>query len=182
MEKQTTSKKKMKKIKQETFLPISPIRDIDINEKKYSALYITFFIIVCALLLVCVISMIVAIQIWWVWLLDVCIYGYCFWACYCQFKKVKNEQVYTIYQNCIVIKSLLIDTIIKFEDICEVAPYKTLMDKLTNRTNHSIAIYLDPKRKQKVVIGFIEEDLQNLSDEIKALSEKFQQDNIKAEE
>ncbi len=164
-----TKQKKNKKAQQ--IVPEEKIRNVQINKNQYFALYISILTIACTILFVAVVFMMTHIHVWWVWILDLCLLGFCVWRSVDQCQKVEEQQIYTIHSNCIVIKSLMLDTIVPLDSVCDVTINKTLFNKINKSKSHSIAIWLDEKHKHKVVIGFISEDLEQLSNEIMRLAE-----------
>lgn len=164
--------KKNKKHKKEKFIPTDKIKNIKINTKKYLTTYIIFMICSCSILLAMVISMMILIPIWWVWLIDLTLLAFCLWRAVRLCLDVKNQSIYTLYSNCIVVQSLILYTVVELKDICDVTPCPTHKEKNNNISAHSIAIYLAPKHKNKVVIGFIDEDVNLLCEQIIALATK----------
>lgn len=172
--KQSTEEIKQKKNKKaQPIIPAEKIRNVQINKNQYFSLYIFILTIACTGLFVAVVFMMTHIHVWWVWILDLCLLGFCVWRSVVQCQKVEEQQVYTIYSNCIVIKSLILDTIVPLNSVYDVTINKTVFNKINKSKSHSIAIWLDEKHRDKVVIGFISEDLEQLSAEIMRLSEDY---------
>lgn len=165
-------KKKKQKQKQEKIVPTDKIRNIQIKKKQYFVTYLTVLALACTLLLGMIIFLMTQIRVWWIWLIDLSLLGFCIWRCVHLCVRVNNQSIYTIYSNCIVIRSMMLDTVIENKNIYDVAPFRNWADKLNKKPAHSIAIYLDPKHKDKVVIGFLDEDLTTLSNEILTVANK----------
>lgn len=171
-EKTVKKQETRKKQKPQKIVPTDKIRNIQIKKKQYFATYLTVLAIACTLLLGMVIFLMTQIRVWWVWLIDLSLLGFCIWRCVHLCVRVNNQSIYTIYSNCIVIRSMMLDTVIENKNIYDVAPFRNWADKLNKKPAHSIAIYLAPKHKDKVVIGFLDEDLTALSNEILAVANK----------
>ena len=165
-------KKKKQRQKQEKIVPTDKIRNIQIKKKQYFVTYLTVLALACTLLLGMIIFLMTQIRAWWIWLIDLSLLGFCIWRCVHLCVRVNNQSIYTIYSNCIVIRSMMLDTVIENKNIYDVAPFRNWVDKLNKKPAHSIAIYLDPKHKDKVVIGFLDEDLTTLSNEILTVANK----------
>lgn len=169
-----------KKIKQkkEKFLPGEKIKDIEIDTKSYKQFSLIVLLISDIMLFAVLLVMLCLVHNWWICLIFVLLFGLCIWWSVNQLCRAKYQKVYALYDNCIVVKSIVVYAIIKLEDICDVEPCRSLRDKLHKADAHALAFYLSPRHKNKIVIGFINEDLNALTEQIKDLSKQAKQKQL----
>lgn len=169
-----------KKIKQkkEKFLPGEKIKDIEIDLKSYKQFSLIVLLISDIMLFAVLLVMLCLVHNWWICLIFVLLFGLCVWWSVDQLCKAKYQKVYALHDNCIVVKSIVVYAIIKLEDICDVEPCHSLRDKLHKTDAHALAFYLSPKHKNKIVIGFINEDLNALTEQIKELIKQAKQKKL----
>lgn len=158
------AKKKGRKEKNKKIEPDEFVKAIQINKRQYLATYITFLSIACFILLFMVVTMMILIPVWWVQLIDLTLLGFCIWRCVHLCLRVNKQEIYTLYGNCLVVQSIMVDTIIPLKDVYSATPYENLADKLRKKGAHCIRLNLSKNHKNYVVIGFIEEDLQQICD------------------
>lgn len=156
------AKKKSKQEKRKKIEPDEFVKAIKINKNRYLATYITLLSIACFVLLFMVVTMMVLIPVWWVQLIDLAVLGFCIWRCVHLCLRVNKQDIYTLYGNCLVVQSIMVDTIIPLKDVYSATPYENLADKLRKNGAHCIRLNLSQHHKDYVVIGFIEEDLQQI--------------------
>lgn len=170
-----TKASKKSKQKKEKFLPGEKIKDIAIDAKSYKSFSLIVLLISNILLFVVLLVMLCLVHNGWICFAFVCLFGLCVWWSICQLCKAKYQKVYALYDNCIVVKSIVVYAIIKFKDVCDVEPCLSLRDKVHKTAPHGLAFYLSPNHKTKIIIGFIDEDLTALSSQIKTLVEQTKQ-------
>lgn len=177
------AKKKRKQEKKAKIEPDEFVKNLQINKKQYFATYLTFLISACSILLIMVITMMVLIPVWWVQLIDLAVLGFCIWRCVHLCLRVNKQEIYSLYANCLIVQSIMVDTIVPLKDVYSATPYSSWIDKLRKKGPHCIRLNLSQKHKNYVVIGYIEEDLQPICDQIllnaKACREN---ENAKAEQ
>lgn len=177
------AKKKRKKEKRAKIEPDEFVKHLQINKKQYLAAYITFLSVACSILLFMVVTMMVLIPIWWVQLIDLAVLGYCIWRCVHLCLRVNRQEIYTLYGNCLIVQSIMVDTIIPLKNVYSAEPYTSWAGKLFKKGPHCIRLNLSEKHKNYVVIGFIEEDLQPVCDQIMANAENCRKiEKAKAEQ
>ena len=162
------TKRKRKKEQRAKIEPDEFMKNLQINKKQYFVTYLTFLIVACSILLIMVVTMMVLIPVWWVQLIDLAVLGFCIWRCVYLCLRVNKQEIYTLYGNCLVVQSIMVDTIIPLKDVYSATPYTSWIDKLRKKGPHCIKMNLSQKHKNYVVIGFIEEDLQPICDKILA--------------
>lgn len=160
------AKRKRKKQQRAKIEPDEFVKNLQINKKQYFATYLTFLIVACSILLIMVVTMMVLIPVWWVQLIDLAVLGFCIWRCVHLCLRVNKQEIYTLYGNCLVVQSIMVDTIIPLKDVYSATPHASWIDKLRKKGPHCIKMNLSQKHKNYVVIGYIEEDLQPICDQI----------------
>ena len=176
------AKKKRIKEKRAKIEPDEFVKFLQINKKQYLASYITYLSIACFVLLFMVVTMMILIPVWWVQLIDLTLLGFCIWRCVHLCLRVNKQDIYTLYGNCLVVQSIMVDTIVPLKDVYSATPYSNWIDKLRKKGPHCIRLNLSQKHKNYVVIGYIEEDLQPICDQIMANANICRQnEKIKAE-
>ncbi len=173
------AKKKRKQEKKAKIEPDEFVKNLQINKKQYFATYLTFLISACSILLIMVITMMVLIPVWWVQLIDLAVLGFCIWRCVHLCLRVNKQEIYSLYANCLIVQSIMVDTIVPLKDVYSATPYSSWIDKLRKKGPHCIRLNLSQKHKNYVVIGYIEEDLQPICDQI-LLNAKVCRENEKA--
>lgn len=176
------AKKKRIKEKHAKIEPDEFVKFLQINKKQYLASYITYLSIACFVLLFMLVTMMILIPVWWVQLIDLTLLGFCIWRCVHLCLRVNKQDIYTLYGNCLVVQSIMVDTIVPLKDVYSATPYSNWIDKLRKKGPHCIRLNLSQKHKNYVVIGYIEEDLQPICDQIMANANICRQnEKIKAE-
>lgn len=179
----TKNKSKTKNIKvpkqeKEKFLPGEKLKDIEIDTKSYKRFSLIVLLISNIMLFAVLLVMLCLVHNWWICLIFVVLFALCVWWSISQLCRSKYQKVYALHDNCIVIKSIVVYAIIKFEDICDVEPCRSLRDKLHKTEAHGLAFYMSPRHKNKIVIGFINEDLNALTEQIKNLTKQAKQKQL----
>ena len=160
------AKKKRKQEKKAKIEPDEFVKNLQINKKQYFATYLIFLILACSILLIMVITMMVLIPVWWVQLIDLAVLGFCIWRCVHLCLRVNKQEIYSLYTNYLIVQSIMVDTIVPLKDVYSATPYSSWIDKLRKKGPHCIRLNLSQKHKNYVVIGYIEEDLQPICDQI----------------
>ena len=160
------------KTKQEELQPGNYIKEIEIDEHQHLFWLAILLILSNILLLFAVIYLVVEFMKWYIWLLDICILVYCIIQSVRTYKNSSKIRIYSLYDNCLVIKSLLYDTTIDLSQIFEVKPKRTLFDKLANKGTRSIEILIKSKSRDKIILRYINEDINKLCQQILDLANK----------
>ena len=123
------------KNKQEEFKIGKFIREIEIDEHQHLFWLGVFLILANIFLLFAVIYLVVQFMKWYIWILDICILVFCIVQSVRTYKNAKKIRVYAIHENCLIIKSLMYDTVIDLAQVFEVKRKKTLYDWLSKRVS-----------------------------------------------
>ena len=102
---------------------------------------------------------------WYIYLLDIIIVGFCIYRSVVCIKLAKKNHGYTLYSNALAVNSLWYDTTVDISKVYKVVPKKTLLDKMTKRTN-SLEIYFKDGGYYKIKLYHISEDIGELISEI----------------
>lgn len=134
------------------------INDIDISLHHQKAMLITFLVLANLLLVVSLIVLIVLINTWYVWLIAVlALAGCCVYSVF-TYLKGRYSHNYTLYENYLVIKSMMFDANIETRKIVDVKIKRTFFDRLFRLKTFSIVVYYQAFIINKVTLFFVKED------------------------
>ena len=154
------------KTKREELVPGKLIKEITIDEHQHLFWLAVLLILSNILLLFAVIYLVIQFMKWYIWLIDICVLVYCIVQSVRTYKNSSKIRVYLLYNNCLVVKSLLYDTAIDLSQVFEVKPKRTLMDKLAKKDTGSIEIFIKSKSRDKIILRYINEDIDKLCQQI----------------
>ena len=152
--------------KREELVPGKLIKEITIDEHQHLFWLAVLLILSNILLLFAVIYLVIQFMKWYIWLIDICVLVYCIVQSVRTYKNSSKIRVYLLYNNCLVVKSLLYDTAIDLSQVFEVKPKRTLMDKLAKKDTGSIEIFIKSKSRDKIILRYINEDIDKLCQQI----------------
>ncbi len=154
------------KNKQEEFKIGKFIREIEIDEHQHLFWLGVFLILANIFLLFAVIYLVVQFMKWYIWILDICILVFCIVQSVRTYKNAKKIRVYAIHENCLIIKSLMYDTVIDLAQVFEVKRKKTLYDWLSKKGVRSLELLIKSRSRDKIILRFINEDIDKLAQEL----------------
>ncbi len=154
------------KNKQEEFKIGKFIREIEIDEHQHLFWLGVFLILANIFLLFAVIYLVVQFMKWYIWILDICILVFCIVQSVRTYKNAKKIRVYAIHENCLIIKSLMYDTVIDLAQVFEVKRKKTLYDWLSKKGVRSLELLIKSRSRDKIMLRFINEDIDKLAQEL----------------
>lgn len=152
--------------KKEEFQVGKFIREIEIDEHQHLFWLGVFLILANILLLIAVIYLVIQFMKWYIWILDICVLVFCIVQSVRTYKNAKKIRVYAIHDNCLIVKSLMYDTVIDLSQIYDAKPKKTVYDRLSKKGVRSLALLIKSKSRDKIILRFINEDVEKLAQEI----------------
>jgi len=155
------------------------IRSIKINERQHFLFFVVMLILFNVVLFSSVTTLLTFVQEWYVWVICGAIVCVCFGYTFRAYCNIKNFQKCELHENCIVFSSIWCDITVDMRQIYNAVPIKSFLDKLFNLKTMSLEIYIKSNKRTKFTLHFIEEDVNNLRDEIMALSIKNREINLK---
>lgn len=156
--------------------PRNFIKEIKIDEHQHLLWLAVLLILSNILLLFAVIYLVVKFMRWYIWILDICILVYCIVQSVRTYKNSSKMRVYSLYDNCLVVKSLLYDTVIDLSQVFEVKPKRTLCDRLAKNGKMSVEILIKSKSRDKIILRHINEDITELCQQILDLANKCREE------
>ena len=165
----------MKK-KEEEFQIGKFIKEIEIDEHQHLFWLSVLLILANIVLLVSIVYLVVKFMKWYIWLIDICILVFCILQSIRTYKNSKKMRVYAIHENCLIIKSLMYDTVIELSNIFDVKPKRTLYDIFDKKGVRSLELLIKSKSRDKIILRFINEDVYKLAQEILDLANKARVD------
>ncbi len=165
----------MKK-KEEEFQIGKFIKEIEIDEHQHLFWLSVLLILANIVLLISIVYLVVKFMKWYIWLIDICILVFCILQSIRTYKNSKKMRVYAIHENCLIIKSLMYDTVIELSNIFDVKPKRTLYDIFAKKGVRSLELLIKSKSRDKIILRFINEDVYKLAQEILDLANKARVD------
>lgn len=143
------------------------IRMIEINHKLHLTVLLILLILANIMLILSLIYFCVCMRIWFAPVLSGVMLSFCVLKSvktYLGSKKLDRGHKYTIYENGLSLKSIWYDQRILYSNILMVEAYETFWDRIFK--TKTLVIYVKAYKKNKILLPYICEDINNLSEEI----------------
>ncbi len=156
------------------------VREIEIDRTQYVTYLRVMLAIFNLFLLAGVIALVVYINRWYIYIIDILIVAYCIYRSAAIVHSAKTKHGYTLYSNAIIANSLWYDTAVDLSTIYKVVERKTLLDRITKRGTHSIIIYFKDGGYYQIKLYNLTENVDELINEIMRLSLETRAEKLKA--
>ena len=158
-------------MKKQEFVLTEKIKEIEIDKFQANFLLNLMLVLFNIFLFAAVVTFVMALNRWYVWLIIVLIEIFCVsFSVVTFFKAQKNS--FEISSNAISIKTAWFDGVIKLNCIYKITPKQTLFDKMMKRNNYTLTIYFNDNGYFKIKIYNIKENVNELINLIMHLSIK----------